>query len=129
MGWVGVSVVVRWLLGWLLALHLTPLPQGMVRRRPRVSVLIPARNEEATLPHLLAALACQSLRPLEVIVIDDHSRDRTAAIAQAVAATLPLQVLQPPPLAPRSAPQTSALPPAAAPAADASAAAPAPAAK
>jgi len=50
MGWVGVSVLVRWLLGWLLALHLTPLPQGALRRRPRLSVLIPARNEAATLP-------------------------------------------------------------------------------
>lgn len=100
MGWVGVSVLVRWLLGWLLALHLTPLPQGALRRRPRLSVLIPARNEAATLPHLLAALAGQTLQPLEVIVIDDHSSDATAAIARAAAATLPLRVLQPPPLAP-----------------------------
>ncbi len=100
MGWVGVSVLVRWLLGWLLALHLTPLPQGALRRRPRLSVLIPARNEAATLPHLLAALAGQTLQPLEVIVIDDHSSDATAAIAKATAATLPLRVLQPPPLAP-----------------------------
>ena len=95
MGWVGVSVLVRWLLGWLLALHLTPLPQGALRRRPRLSVLIPARNEAATLPHLLAALAGQTLQPLEVIVIDDHSSDATAAIAKATAATLPLRVLQP----------------------------------
>ena len=100
MGWVGVSVLVRWLLGWLLALHLRPLPQGSLRRRPRLSVLIPARNEAATLPHLLAALAGQTLQPLEVIVIDDHSSDATAAIARAAAATLPLRVLQPPPLAP-----------------------------
>ena len=100
MGWVGVSVLVRWLLGWLLALHLTPLPQGALRRRPRLSVLIPARNEAATLPHLLAALAGQTLQPLEVIVIDDHSSDATGAIARAAAATLPLRVLQPPPLAP-----------------------------
>ena len=67
MGWVGVSVLVRWLLGWLLALHLTPLPQGALRRRPRLSVLIPARNEAATLPHLLAALAGQTLQPLEAV--------------------------------------------------------------
>ena len=57
-------------------------------------MLIPARNEESTLPHLLAALERQSLRPLEVIVIDDHSSDATATIARAAG----VQVLQPPPL-------------------------------
>jgi 4,4'-diaponeurosporenoate glycosyltransferase len=96
--WVGVSMLVRWLLGWLLAWPLPALPGGQLRPMPRVSVLIPARNEEATLPHLLAALARQSLRPQEVIVIDDHSSDRTAAVARGAAAQLPIQVLQAPPL-------------------------------
>uniref|UniRef100_UPI0037DA47CD glycosyltransferase family 2 protein n=1 Tax=Synechococcus sp. CS-1329 TaxID=2847975 RepID=UPI0037DA47CD len=44
-------------------------------------MLIPARNEESTLPRLLSCLARQSLMPLEVIVIDDHSTDLTTAIA------------------------------------------------
>ncbi|MFZ9850562.1 MAG: glycosyltransferase [Vulcanococcus sp.] len=100
MGWVGVSVLVRWLLGWVLARRLPPLPLERLQGSPRVSVLIPARNEEATLPHLLAALARQRIQPLEVLVIDDHSSDRTAAIAQAAASpTLPIRVIQPPPLA------------------------------
>ncbi len=34
-------------------------------------------GEAATLPHLLAALARQCLRPAEVIVVDDHSEDAT----------------------------------------------------
>lgn len=100
MGWVVGSVLLRWLLGWLLALDLPPLPRGRLEGEPGVSVLIPARNEETTLPHLLAALERQTLQPKEVIVIDDHSEDRTAEVAAAAAGSLPLRLLQPPPLAP-----------------------------
>jgi hypothetical protein len=64
-----------------------------------VSVLIPARDEEETLPHLLAALSQQRFQPHEVIVIDDHSSDRTAAVAKEWAASMPLSVIQPPALA------------------------------
>ena len=99
MGWLEVSVLVRWLLGWLLAWHLPLLPKGQCRPGPRVSVLIPARDEESTLPHLLAALSQQHFQPHEVIVIDDHSSDRTAAVAKEWAAALPLSVIQPPALA------------------------------
>ena len=99
MGWLAVSVLVRWLLGWLLAWHLPLLPKGQCRPGPRVSVLIPARDEESTLPHLLAALSQQHFQPHEVIVIDDHSSDRTAAVAKEWAAALPLSVIQPPALA------------------------------
>ena len=96
---IAVSLLVRWLLGWLLAARMPVLPPvepgaGV----PLFSVLIPARNEAASLPQLLTALACQSLRPLEVIVIDDHSSDATAAIARAGAPGLEVRVLQPPPL-------------------------------
>jgi 4,4'-diaponeurosporenoate glycosyltransferase len=99
MGWVVGSVLVRWLLGWLLSWRLPSLPAGIPEEGLRVSVLIPARNEEGTLPHLLAALARQSWRPTEVIVIDDHSEDGTAEVARAAATSLPIHVLQPPPLA------------------------------
>ncbi len=98
MGWLELSLLVRWLLGWALALSLPTLPAGSPIRQRSVSLLIPARNEAATLPHLLAALARQSLRPQEVIVIDDHSEDATAEIARQHAASLPLRLIQPPPL-------------------------------
>jgi 4,4'-diaponeurosporenoate glycosyltransferase len=100
MGWLEVSLLVRWLLGWALTSRLAELPDGVPSGRPAVVVLIPARNEEQTLPHLLAALARQQLQPLEVVVIDDHSSDGTAAIVHRFAATsaLPVRVLQPPPL-------------------------------
>lgn len=47
-----------------------------------VSVIIPARNEEKTLAILIHSLKHQTLKPLEVIVVDDHSKDGTAAIAE-----------------------------------------------
>ncbi len=100
LGWLEMSLLVRWLLGWALALRLPVLPADQPHGRQSLSVLIPARNEAATLPHLLAALARQHLQPDEVIVVDDHSSDGTAAIARdrAAALGLPVQVVQPPPL-------------------------------
>jgi glycosyltransferase involved in cell wall biosynthesis len=100
LGWLEVSLLVRWLLGWVLALRLPRLPSGRPAGRRTVAVLIPARNEAATLPHLLAALGRQQMGPDEVIVIDDHSTDGTAAVARqgAAAAGLPLRVVASEPL-------------------------------
>ena len=47
-----------------------------------LSIIIPARNEENNLPKLLRSLAEQSIRPKEIIVVDDASTDRTAEIAR-----------------------------------------------
>ena len=49
-----------------------------------LSVLIPARDEEENIGNLLAALLEQTYPPhlYEIIVIDDHSTDSTAAIAK-----------------------------------------------
>ena len=46
-----------------------------------VSVIIPARNEELTLPALLESLERQDAEISEVIVVNDHSEDATAEIA------------------------------------------------
>jgi glycosyltransferase involved in cell wall biosynthesis len=98
MGLIALSLLVRWALGWLLCLRMPALAAGTVRGHPSVAVLIPARNEEGTLPHLLRALERQSFRPLEVIVVDDHSTDRTAAIATQTSPQLAVRLVQPPPL-------------------------------
>jgi glycosyltransferase involved in cell wall biosynthesis len=95
-----VSLLVRWLLGWFLALRMPLLPQGTPAAGRRVSVLIPARDEADTLPHLLTALQRQHAVPFEVIVVDDHSSDGTAAIARQAAAGLPVRVVPAPPLPP-----------------------------
>lgn len=49
----------------------------------RISVVIPAHNEEAYLPGALKAVAAQTLKPLEVIVVDNASTDRTREVAEA----------------------------------------------
>lgn len=55
----------------------------------RLSILIPARNEEKTLPLLLHDLLGQDRFPLEIIVCDDHSDDRTYDIADRLSKQYP----------------------------------------
>lgn len=64
-----------------------PKVRQSVRPRPRnVSVLIPARNEETRIAACLDAVRQQGEAVAEVIVYDDHSSDRTAAIVSAYTA-------------------------------------------
>lgn len=72
-----------WLLGFVFLFHI-----ALCHRRgdssvsyPPTSVIIPARNEESALPHLLASLRQQTHLPDEVIVVDDESQDRTREVA------------------------------------------------
>ena len=65
----------------LLSYRPPPLPDG----RPAVSVLIPARNEEATISAACAHVLASTGVELELIVLDDHSTDRTGAILAAIA--------------------------------------------
>ncbi|MCK7577774.1 MAG: glycosyltransferase family 2 protein [Chromatiales bacterium] len=62
-----------------------PLPERLDERR--VSVIIPARNEEARLPPLLASLRVQDHPNFEVILVDDNSSDRTAELGRAAGVT------------------------------------------
>ncbi|MBN2199743.1 MAG: glycosyltransferase [Candidatus Aminicenantes bacterium] len=50
--------------------------------RADLSVIIPARDEERRIRPLLESLVRQTLKPREVIVVDDHSRDRTREVAE-----------------------------------------------
>lgn len=56
------------------------LPRG----RPCVSVLIPARNEEATIAEACAAVLASEGVELELLVLDDASTDRTAEILRGI---------------------------------------------
>ncbi|HWR37211.1 MAG TPA: glycosyltransferase family A protein [Clostridia bacterium] len=49
---------------------------------PRVTVVVPARNEEACLERCLRSLVAQQGVSFELIVVDDASTDATAAIAE-----------------------------------------------
>jgi glycosyltransferase involved in cell wall biosynthesis len=57
-----------------------------------VSIIIPARNEEACLGSCLESLVAQTGVPFEIIVVDDHSTDRTREIAQSFTAACPSHV-------------------------------------
>lgn len=52
----------------------------------RVSVVIPAWNEEKYIADALELIAKQTIQPLEVIVVDNNSTDSTAAIAKKMGA-------------------------------------------
>lgn len=52
----------------------------------QVSIVVPARDEAENLPALLESLRALKCAPLEVLVVDDQSRDATAAIARAYGA-------------------------------------------
>jgi chlorobactene glucosyltransferase len=57
-----------------------PAPDGA--GRPRVSIVVPARNEEHNIGRCLSSLTAQEYPDFEVLVVDDRSEDRTAAIVR-----------------------------------------------
>ncbi len=68
---------------FLLFYRIPALPEAPKKtKRVLISVIIPARNEETTLPLLLGDLARQTLIPVEVICVDDASTDGTADVAK-----------------------------------------------
>lgn len=54
---------------------------------PRLSVIVPVYNVEAYLPECIDSILAQTLRDLELILIDDGSPDGCGAICDAYAAT------------------------------------------
>ncbi len=66
--------------------HFRPPPAAELQTTLPVSVLIPARDEEPSIGAAVASVLASRGVDLEVIVLDDHSRDATAGIVQAIAA-------------------------------------------
>lgn len=56
-----------------------PVPRAGSVRRPAVSLLIPARDEQDTIDAAIDAALSSTGIDLEVVVLDDHSRDGTAS--------------------------------------------------
>jgi len=48
----------------------------------KISVIVPAYNAEKDLPNLIIALKRQTIKPLEYILVDDCSTDKTKEIAK-----------------------------------------------
>jgi hypothetical protein len=67
----------------------------MALREPRLSVIVPVRNRRLLLRNTLDALAAQTFRDFEVIVVDDGSTDGSGAEAEAHGCTdRPVRVLR-----------------------------------
>lgn len=54
----------------------------MTEKNPKISVIIPAFNAERFIEKCLISLKQQTFNDFEIIVVDDDSKDKTAAIAQ-----------------------------------------------
>ncbi|MCH2065211.1 MAG: glycosyltransferase [Roseibacillus sp.] len=70
-----------WLVPWVMFVRFRRVPAGCGEGREdvRISIVVPARNEEDNIGGLLHSLREYDLH--EVIVVDDQSEDETAAVA------------------------------------------------
>jgi cellulose synthase/poly-beta-1,6-N-acetylglucosamine synthase-like glycosyltransferase len=81
--------ILLWLLGIVFFFSVTVCKSYQVNAsRPKVSIIIPARNEETNVPILLKSLQGQIKAGDEILVVDDHSEDNTAAVAKKSGATV-----------------------------------------
>ena len=62
-----------------------PPRKASLKNPPMVSVIVPARNEEANIGNCLESLVRQDYPDFEIIVVDDNSEDATARVAQSIA--------------------------------------------
>lgn len=76
---------------------MTGVPRPSATEAPAITVLLAVRDGEAWLAEAIASVLAQTLTDFEFLVVDDDSRDASAAIAARFAAADPrLQVLRKP---------------------------------
>ena len=87
---------ILWSLPWVLplavvilrarhSLSLDDIPDSPPPDPPKVSVIIPARNESRNIERCVRSVLGSAYPNFEVIVVDDHSDDGTGAIARGIA--------------------------------------------
>lgn len=67
-------------------------PPSSLDRTVPVTVIVPAYNEAASIADTIRSLQSQSAAPVEIIVVDDCSTDRTGQVARSLGVT----VIRPP---------------------------------
>jgi len=88
--------ILLWTLPWVLVLGFLVLGVRLPRKLPtsvdvpevgwrRVSVVVPARNEERNVERVVRSLAASDYPDLEIVVVDDRSEDATSEVALRVA--------------------------------------------
>lgn len=77
--WLAAPLVVLWQLRN--SRHLADYPPAAGADVPRVSVIVPARNEAHNIERCVQSLCATTYPNVEFIVVDDHSSDETGALA------------------------------------------------
>jgi cellulose synthase/poly-beta-1,6-N-acetylglucosamine synthase-like glycosyltransferase len=70
-------------------IHRLQKNQHAYSKQPFVSVIVAARNEEATIGQLLECLALQTYANKEIILVDDRSTDNTAKVIESYKEKIP----------------------------------------
>ncbi len=72
--------------GWKGMDYFQPRLSDMDYEEIQVSVIVTCKNEEQHLPELIKKLQAQSYQKFELVLVNDHSEDRTVAIMQQASA-------------------------------------------
>lgn len=73
-------LAVRLMVAMVNLISFSYLKKADIRNFPKISVLIPARNEEKNMGQLLEMLIKQDYQDIEIIVCNDNSEDKTESI-------------------------------------------------
>ncbi len=76
------TLLARWILGWVIWRPFREIKAQSAKTSPKIAVIIPARNEAKNIAKLLLSLNAQTYKNFETLIVDDHSTDATALIAQ-----------------------------------------------
>lgn len=75
-------ILICWLFGFYFFIRPAKYSPAIESPSTKISIIVPARNEEKNLIQLLSSLQNQSAAPFEVIVVNDQSTDQTAKVAR-----------------------------------------------
>lgn len=68
-------LIVTFVIGWKRVFNFVPI--GNENLTKKISIVVPCRNEQAHIRQLISIIAQQSYQNFELILVNDHSKDRT----------------------------------------------------